>query len=224
MELSILHISDTHNKHKIIPKDWLVPADVIVHSGDISGRGYFAEIEDFLNWYSKLTQYTYKILIAGNHDFGFQDNPNKVRELLEKFPNIIYLQDSGVEILGVNFWGSPWQPTFFNWAFNLDRGLPLKEKWDLIPSNTDVLITHGPAKGYGDKVINRYSPSGGENVGCEDLLQTILEIKPKLFCCGHIHQAQGVEQNEHTTFSNGAILNEDYLVAYKPNLFKIPCP
>lgn len=224
MELSIVHISDTHNKHKLIPKDWLPAADVIIHSGDISSRGFFQEIEDFLYWYSNLTQYTYKILIAGNHDFGFQDNPSKVREILEKYPNIIYLQDSGVEILGVKFWGSPWQPTFFNWAFNLDRGLPLKQKWDLIPRDTDVLITHGPAKGYGDRVVNRYSKNDGENVGCEDLLNTILEVKPKLFCCGHIHCANGVEQNEHTIFSNGAILNEDYMITNKPNFFKITCP
>lgn len=215
MELSIVHISDTHNKHKQILLDWLPAADVIIHSGDVSGRGFFKEIDDFLKWYSSLTQYTYKILIAGNHDFGFQDNPTKIKELLAQYPNIIYLQDSGVEILGVKFWGSPWQPTFFNWAFNLDRGLPLKEKWDLIPKDTDILITHGPAKGYRDKLLD------GEHVGCEDLLETILKIKPKLFCFGHIHCGHGVEVNEHIIFSNGAVLNEDYLLCYQPNVLKI---
>lgn len=223
MELSIVHISDTHSKHKLIPKDWLPVADVIIHSGDISTRGYFQEIKDFLEWYSNLSQYTYKILIAGNHDFGFQDHPTKVRELLNDYPDIIYLEDSGVEILGVKFWGSPWQPTFFNWAFNLDRGLPLKEKWDLIPKDTNVLITHGPVKGYRDKVYNRYSTSG-ESVGCEDLLKVVLKIKPKLFCCGHIHCSYGIEENENTIFSNGSILDEDYQIANHPNVFKINCP
>ena len=55
-----------------------------------------------------------------------------------------YLEDSGVEIAGTRWWGSPWQPEFNSWAFNLPRGEPLSEKWALIPDDVDVLVTHSP--------------------------------------------------------------------------------
>ena len=43
--------------------------------------------------------------------------PEQARGLLT---NAIYLEDSGVEIDGVRFWGSPWTPTFMDWAFMLE--------------------------------------------------------------------------------------------------------
>jgi GalNAc5-diNAcBac-PP-undecaprenol beta-1,3-glucosyltransferase len=49
----------------------------------------------------------------------------------------------------------------------------ISNKIDTIPKNIDVLITHGPPYGILDKTVS------GENVGCEDLLSKIQEIKPK---------------------------------------------
>ena len=94
----ILCISDTHSLHNKIPKNWLVDADIIIHSGDISNRGYLQETKQFLEWFSKLDQYTHKIFIAGNHDWCFQTNSIESKELLEKYSNITYLQDSEVII------------------------------------------------------------------------------------------------------------------------------
>ena len=88
-----------------------------------------------------------KIVIAGNHDFCFERDPRHCVRLLT---NAVYLQDSAVVVRGLKFCGSPWQPWFCDWAFNLRRGQPLREKWDLIPSDTDVLITHGPPQGIND--------------------------------------------------------------------------
>jgi predicted phosphohydrolase len=84
-------------------------------------------------------------------------------------------------------YGSPWQPEFFNWAFNLDRGSPLAEKWSQIPHDVDVLITHGPPMRILDKT------SRGEPVGCEEMRKLLDEgtIKPRLHVFGHIHETYG---------------------------------
>ena len=151
--MKITLISDTHNKHKLITQD-LPGGDLLIHAGDISSMGYEHEIREFCKWYNSLDNYTNKVFIAGNHDWGFQINTEKVKEILDFYGNITYLQDNEV-LVGeklVSIYGSPWQPEFYNWAFNLPRkGDELKEKWDNIPSNTDILITHGPAYGYVDK-------------------------------------------------------------------------
>ena len=118
--------------------------------------------------------------------------------------NCFYLQDSGCEIEGLKFWGSPWQPVYGGWAFNLPRGEELREKWEMIPLTTDILVTHCPPKGIGDFI------KPGRHEGCEDLLNAVLRIKPKLHVFGHIHEDYGLHKHEHTTFVNASICNFDY--------------
>ena len=211
--MKITFISDTHNKHKYITDD-LHRGDLLIHAGDISSMGYEHEIREFCKWYDSLDNYTNKIFIAGNHDWGFQNNVEKVKEILNFYENITYLQDNSV-LLGedmVSVYGSPWQPEFYNWAFNLPRnGYELKEKWDNIPNNTDILITHGPAYGYVDKVIGRT-----ENLGCELLTEKIKELKPKIHVCGHIHTGYGYTFDGDTHYINASVLNESYVYYNKP--------
>ena len=209
----ITMISDTHSKHKQIEKD-LPGGDLLIHAGDITSMGYEHEIREFCKWYDSLDNYTNKIFIAGNHDWGFQNNVEKVKEILNFYENITYLQDNSTS-LGedmVSVYGSPWQPEFYNWAFNLPRqGVELKEKWDNIPNNTDILITHGPAYGYVDKVIGRT-----ENLGCELLTEKIKELKPKIHVCGHIHTGYGYTFDGDTHYINAAVLNGRYEFRNKP--------
>ena len=211
--MKITLISDTHNKHKYITND-LPGGDLLIHAGDISSMGYEHEIREFCKWYNSLDNYTNKVFIAGNHDWGFQINTEKVKEILDFYGNITYLQDNEV-LVGeklVSIYGSPWQPEFYNWAFNLPRkGDELKEKWDNIPSNTDILITHGPAYGYVDKVIGRT-----ENLGCELLTERIKQLKPKIHVCGHIHSGYGYTFDGDTHYINASVLNESYIYYNKP--------
>ena len=211
--MKITFISDTHNKHKFVTDD-LPGGDLLIHAGDISSMGYEHEIREFCKWYNSLDNYTHKVFIAGNHDWGFQINTEKVKEILDFYGNITYLQDNEV-LVGeklVSVYGSPWQPEFYNWAFNLPRnGYELKEKWGNIPNNTDILITHGPAYGYVDKVIGR-----PENLGCELLTDRIKEIKPKIHVCGHIHTGYGYTFDGETHYINAAVLNESYNYHHKP--------
>jgi len=215
MKKRLTFISDTHTKHEKL-NGFLTGGDILICAGDISSRGYTNELEGFFKWYDNIDNYDHKIFIAGNHDFGFQDNPDKIKGLLTGYKTIDYLQD---EYMGIQdgdeselkIWGSPWQPEFHNWAFNLPRGEKIKEKWDLIPNDVDILITHGPAFGKLD-----YVPYDGINVGCEELLKKIEEVKPKIHVSGHIHSGRGVVFSEGTLYVNASVLNDRYEFRNKP--------
>ena len=215
MKKRLTFISDTHTKHEKL-NGFLPGGDILLCAGDISSRGYKTELENFFKWFDGIDNYDHKIFIAGNHDFGFQDEPETIKGLLTGYKTIDYLQD---EYLGIQdgdepelkIWGSPWQPEFHNWAFNLPRGEKIKEKWDLIPDDVDILITHGPAFGKLD-----YVPYDGLNVGCEELLKRIEEVKPKIHLSGHSHSGWGYVFNGETHFFNAAILNDRYEFRNKP--------
>ncbi|TVZ56932.1 Icc-related predicted phosphoesterase [Lutibacter sp. Hel_I_33_5] len=208
--MKIVFISDTHNKHNDIE---IPKGDILIHAGDVSSRGRANEINGFLDWFSK-QPHKHKIFIAGNHDFYFERAHNVMVEA--KIPdNVIYLNDTGCQIKGVNFWGSPIQPEFYDWAFNRKRGEEIKQHWDLIPKNTDILITHGPPYGILDKTVR------GEFVGCEELLKKNIEIKPKVHVFGHIHESYGIIKKNETIYINASILNEKYLNINQPIAIEI---
>ena len=166
---------------------------------------------------NSLENYTVKTFIAGNHDFGFEKEPEMAKEVVDSYKWIDYLQDDflgyGVDTENfVKIYGSPWQPEFHNWAFNLPKnGKELEDKWNNIPDDTDILITHGPAFGYLDKIVGQY-----ENLGCELLTKKIKEIKPKIHVCGHIHSGYGYVFDGDTHFINASVLNEQYVYTQKP--------
>lgn len=217
-KVHITLVSDTHSKHAQVTNH-LPGGELLLHSGDISNRGEIYEIESFLKWYKSLSKYDHRVFIAGNHDWGFQDYPGDVSNLLDKYCEVDYLQD-GMYVLGddydsaIKIWGSPWQPRFNNWAFNADRGEDIKQYWDKIPNGIDILITHGPAFGHLDTVIGQTN-----NLGCEDLNEAIQRIKPKIHVCGHIHSGHGYKFDGTTHYFNASVLNERYEYAHKPFVF-----
>lgn len=212
--LSIVIISDTHNKHRQIQTKDLPVADIIIHCGDFTSTGNSTEINDFVSWYSNLNQYEYKIIIAGNHDFLFETHPNLAKECITS--NIIYLEDSGVEILGRYFYGTPVQKVFNNWAFNRSEE-KMKLHWESIPNNTDVLITHTPPHMIHDFVVY-----GHENVGSMSLRDEVLNrIKPQIHCFGHIHESNGITEINGIKFINASNLNEMYVYKHKPIMVHI---
>jgi Icc-related predicted phosphoesterase len=203
--MKIVLISDTHNKHTNL---FIPQGDMIMCAGDVSMRGKKEEIHTFLQWFSELP-HTYKILIAGNHDRAFEQYPALCKKMIPE--NVIYLNDGGINIEGINIWGSPITPYFFDWAFNRYRGLHIQKHWEIIPEDTDILITHGPPLGYGDKLDPMFVRGGVTRVGCEDLLYHIEKIKPKLHVFGHIHEEGGfIKSNGDTLFINASSLDEYY--------------
>ena len=221
MRISI--ISDTHTKHGLIPLTDLPGGDLLIHAGDIMNSGYNKnDILDFCTWFHSLEQYDKKIFIAGNHDRMFENHPEGVEELLNIYFDIDYLQDEGYDLYDLDtdrstkIYGSPWQPEFYSWAFNLPKnGIELAGKWEAIPDNTDILITHGPAFGTLDTVAGR----PWDNLGCELLAQRIEVIKPKIHVCGHIHSGRGYEFKNGTHFFNASVLDEQYEYTQKPMTF-----
>ncbi len=208
--MKAIFISDTHGKHS----DLILPeGDIVFHTGDVSSTGTISEIEGFLEWFEKL-DYRYKIFIAGNHDFYFEkEEEHKIKKIIPD--NIIYLNDSGIEIEGKFIWGSPIQPWFFDWAFNRKRGEEILIHWNLIPENTDILLTHGPPFGILDKTVR------GVHVGCEELQNIVKKIKPKIHAFGHIHEDYGVIEKENCTFVNASVLNFNYKLVNEPIILDI---
>jgi Icc-related predicted phosphoesterase len=214
--MKITFISDTHNKHKQITED-LPGGDLLIHAGDISSMGKKHEIQQFCKWFDSLTNYTAVVFIAGNHDFGFEKRPEETMEIVNSYKWITYLQDNHLSFgpdmkTLIKIYGSPWQPEFHNWAFNLPKnGWELEQKWNDIPDDTDILITHGPAFGYCDKVIGQY-----ENLGCQLLTNRIKTIKPKIHVCGHIHSGRNIVFDDGTLYINASVLDEQYQYTQKP--------
>ena len=213
-------ISDTHGKHNEITQD--VPGgDLLLHAGDISSMGYQHEVQQFCKWFNNVENYGHKIFIAGNHDWGFQNNVEKIMEIVNSYKTVTYIQDETVSVGDdkkmVNVYGSPWQPEFYNWAFNLPKnGVELAAKWDVIPDNTDILITHGPAFG----VLDTVSGKMWDNLGCQLLTDKIKTIKPKIHLCGHIHSGYGYFFDGDTHFLNASVLNEAYQYTNEPLTFE----
>ena len=192
--MRIVAVADTHLFHD---ERYEVPdGDVFVHAGDMCRRGDLDELREAAAWIHALP-HRHKVIVAGNHDWAFQRTPREARVILDA-TGVIYLEDSGATIDGLTFWGSPWQPAFNGWAFNLPRGKPLRDMWAKIPAGIDVLVTHSPPEGIGDK-------SGwedGERAGCEELRARVAEVPPRLHMFGHIHQDGGFWQHGPTAFAN----------------------
>jgi len=213
----------------------LPEGDILIHAGDCTNVGKPHEVTNFVHWFQNLKGFDTKIFIAGNHDFAFEKvNQPHHKGDFEWFNNlmneenlsqsdVVYLQDNEFVIESPEFskplkiYGSPWQPEFYNWAFNLPRnGWELELKWKDIPEDTDILITHGPPHGIRD-----FTPANLQ-VGCE-ILRFHVEnrIKPSIHVFGHIHQAYGAVQQDETMYVNASICTERYIPSNKPIIIDI---
>lgn len=197
--MRLVLLSDTHMHHgRLVVPD----GDVLVHAGDATGRGTPQQIQDFAAFW-RAQPHRHKVFVAGNHDFGLQSDPTLGPAAFGES----YLCDAQAVVDGVRVWGSPWQPWFYDWAFNLPRGEALRDKWALIPGDTDVLVTHGPPFGVLDRTLR------GESVGCEELRAAVARIKPRLHVFGHIHESYGARHEDGTLFVNASTCT----LAYRPD-------
>jgi predicted phosphodiesterase len=229
--MEITFISDTHNRHREMTQD-LTGGPILVHCGDVSMRGSRFEIDDFLEWFSELP-YMHKIMVPGNHDFFFDWSryartphgkarhgdsiitKEMVEDLMADYPAVHLLNDSGITVEGINFWGSPITPWFHDWAFNRWEE-EIGEHWKLIPDTTDVLITHGPPFGILDKVIRSH-----ENVGCKILSTEIARVKPRVHAFGHIHEEFGTRTVEDTLYISASMIDIRYEYTNKPTVINL---
>jgi Icc-related predicted phosphoesterase len=209
--MRLWHISDTHGLHEQLP----VPdgIDVVVHSGDASNRmdPYLnePELRKFLAWFAALP-IARKVFVPGNHDTSLEKRvvrPDEVTSL-----GIDLLIDARVEIDGVKFWGSPWTPRYGDWAWMTKRET-IGRKWQHIPTDTDVLITHGPPFGTLDATYD--SSNDTSMVGCRALQKWVTLNPPRFHLFGHVHSCDDIRNagtktvsGLRTIFSNGSCCDD----------------
>ncbi len=203
--MRIVFVSDTHNR---LGRIKVPDGDLLVHCGDFTMRTEAKTLEAHLGQVERFNQdlgalpHPFKVVVAGNHDTPFESNPEEARALLT---NAVYLQDSLIELAGLRIYGSPWQPEYRKWAFNLPRDSEeLAAVWRKVPDNIDILVTHGPPKGFLDRAP--LWPTLGDAL----LRDRVLEVRPKIHCFGHVHHSAGVLEHDGITFVNAATHNENY--------------
>lgn len=211
--LTVMKIICFADTHRCIEGLDLSKSDIVLCAGDFCNSGSMEDVIAFNRWFSHLPC-RYKILVAGNHDVCFERDPALAISLLDK--NITYLQDEGIEIGGVKFYGSPWQLPFMNWAFNLPDE-DLSRKFERIPNDVDVLITHSPPYGILDSV------NGREHLGSKSLLERVYQVKPRYHIFGHIHHGYGkhVDKARNITFINTGLLDESYNFVNQPVVIEL---
>jgi len=223
-------LSDTHGRTKDF--DFEVPeGDVLIHSGDFTNVGEPHQVAEFNEWLGK-QPHPIKIVIAGNHEVSFdvQNYKELAPKFHKKFPdldpiktralltNCTYLENSFTEVHGYKVYGSPWSPELCGWAFNAERGKEIADIWEKIPTDTDILITHGPPYGIldFDEMLDRKE-------GCEDLLKAVRDrVKPLYHVFGHIHEGHGVLKKHGTTFVNASTCDISYVPNQRPIVFELP--
>lgn len=213
----IICISDTHGLHDQVK----VPnGDILICAGDVTDDPGQASLRMFLKWFNN-HPHPIKILIAGNHDWAFEKWPKQARDMVSEYaPNVKYLEDESFESDGIKFHGSPVSPRFYDWAFNRDRGPDIQRHWDMIPDDTQVLITHGPPMG----ILDETTHGKGGHFGCSNLDSTIRErLKNlKLHVFGHFHGPGGkVEMRDGVMYVNASVVNEKYRVVNQPVIINV---
>ncbi len=216
MSLKAVFISDTHNYHAQLE---LPDGDILIHTGDFTLTGTINECVDFRDWF-QAQPHPYKIVIAGNHDRVIGES-----EMLgfKLFTDSHYLERSSVEIEGIKFWGSPFTPSFNGMrsglTFYTNSDQECKDIWRGMPSNADVILTHGPPLGILDQVddLNEYGQPAIRNCGDGMLASKIIKNKPKYHAFGHIHEGYGTFRALYgTIFINGSSVNYKYDLVNKP--------
>lgn len=200
--MKICCIADQHGHFPDIE-----PCDLLIIAGDMVDA-FRNDYDGMMKWYDFDFRHWLRDLpageivgVAGNHDFMYEREPEHMKALDLPW---IYLEDEPYKYMNYNIWGSPWQRVFGNWAFNdYDDDNGLGRRFNRIPLDTDILITHSPPYGIGDKTFQ------GENVGSHVLRRRVNEVKPTLHVFGHIHPARGFYNFNRQTQVNASYLLYD---------------
>lgn len=226
--ITLVGVSDIHGN--LVPatvENFWPEGDILCICGDTVPLEYQSDTTESITWMGKcfypwIESLPYKkvLMIAGNHDFFLEKlsiqyrNPNAIRDKLLMPSKLIYLEDSGAYVYGFHFYGTPWCPDLKNWAFYGDSDF-LKKKFQDIPKNLDVLLTHAAPR------VDTYGTTTEGNCmkefGCPILAENIRLKKPQVSLFGHIHSGKHTPETiEGTTFANVSLLSERYKVTYSP--------
>lgn len=193
-------ISDSHTRHNDI---YVPKVDYLIHAGDFSNLGADAELKSFNDWVRKLKEdgtIRKCITVCGNHELSVEVRPKQAKKLLPDIDHLLIHE--GLEIEGLKIWGCAYTPVFYNWAFMRSED-DLYWIYNQIPVNLDILICHGPPRGFCDW-------NGREHVGSHALAEVLPIKAPKYLIVGHIHTGRGVDQLKNTVIINASSADPNY--------------
>ena len=225
--LRILHLSDTHSLHRHSSFPAPLPvADLLVHTGDFTISGTDSEYRDFdawLGWHKTQSFFKHCIVIAGNHEFHEPSHrvcagqltaaqlldPTYVRTRL---PNAIFLAHQQVVFEGMSIFGSTWEPCCDGCNPDVPGSADTEQalwpcpsggssahKFSLIPEGTQLLLTHGPARG----ILDWETPHHAYGSSAA-LRQRIVDCRVRAHLFGHVHEQRGVfVKNDSGEFEGG---------------------
>lgn len=223
----IICIGDTHGLHYSMEHDVTnfidkKQSNYLIHAGDCCNTGSVYDVRNFVYWFQNLKGFDDKIFIAGNHDWGFELKYPWLYHYINdenlSQSDCVYLEDNELTIKEPEFtkpikiYGTPWQPPFNNWAFNVPEK-KLYKYWEKIPIDTNILITHTPPFGILDEVYNREKL---QHKGSKSLYEYVQKIKPQIHIFGHIHGGRALFEKDETIFINASVCTEEYEPINKP--------
>lgn len=232
--VTIVCISDTHGQHQVLD---LPRGDILIHAGDFTYFGRTeAQVSAFAAWIAA-QPFRHVILVAGNHELAFDPatggrlaqapgdgqrsskGENWLRLAWARLGanHCHYLENAGLALEGIKFFGAPQQPPYTDMAFNVEGEDNRAEFWSAIDDDTEVLITHAPPHGICDQ-------AHGDNLGCRALSERVKNLRSlKLHVFGHIHEAYGKAQRDDGVWSvNASICDWTHRPANQPVLVVAP--
>jgi predicted phosphodiesterase len=190
----------------------LPEADLYLHGGDVCPD--FAAMPALQ---SKWINHEFVPWLRGKPFYGTWGN----HDFLSRYDRGDFFRvDDWIKVKNLKIWFSPWSNTFGGWAW-MRSPKELEGLYSHIPTDVDILVTHQPPYGYGDKVERLLDPSEDPHVGSKELLAVIDTIQPKVVICGHIHSGHGAYQRGDTRIYNVSIVNEAYNRVYSPTLLEV---
>jgi Icc-related predicted phosphoesterase len=205
----IVAFSDLHGQYSKKLTGWFNnhPADILLFAGDLQ-KNNFDDGKKFLQWLDKLP-YKHKVLTFGNHDCNYIYTLDQAK----LYNNIHFLFNQSIILEGIKFFGSPNSRIFGSWSF-MNTEKELKDIYDTIPEDTNILITHTPAFEILDLTRS------GENAGSHSLRKRIKELKYlKYHIVGHIHEGFGAITEGDLKIFNTSLLDEKYRSVHMPVIF-----
>jgi Icc-related predicted phosphoesterase len=217
--MRIVATSDLHGYLPEIPK-----CDLLLIAGDLSPIWCDRDMSATYDWFEdkfydwiKDVPARYVVAIAGNHDFFLEKDAGEIvcgENLMKNLGKIfadkfVYLKSQVTEFEGLKIWGSPFVPNLPSWAFPKTEE-QLANLYASIPSDVDIVMTHGPAKGILDNLASPHHPHVGSTAFREWLLSQTWG--PKLVVAGHIHKNYGWTKLpfRDTLFMCASHMNEVY--------------
>jgi Icc-related predicted phosphoesterase len=233
--MRIVALSDQHGHLPAIP-----PCDLLIIAGDVCPDrvGPFLAARDPDQqeaWFNRHirpwlagTGAPHTFLTWGNHDWCGQANSFRDDSPAGATTGLRILVDTAATVSispggeAVTVWATPWSSQFMDWAF-MKPPADLERIYAQIPEQIDILVSHQPPYGFGDRY--RHQSSGRiEHLGSRELLTAIDRIRPKLVICGHIHDGHGRFDYEDIPIYNVSIVDEQYRVVHEPTVIDFPVP